>query len=106
MIDLYSLGATRIVVGLSQVVRVTPSIYQNSFMMQVITSTSGGTLEIVPPVMSGASTPAAGGWGTGYPLRVGNEYAISGPVTFYLAATGVTQTIAMMSGSSQGASII
>ena len=102
MLDLYALGATRIVIGLSNIVRVTPAAFQNSLMMRIVTATAGGTLEIVPPSTFTAGT----GWGTGYALGVGTEYAYAGPITFYLAATGVTQTIAMQMGCSQGYSLI
>lgn len=107
-IDLTVLGATKIVVGLSQIVRFTPPAYCNGYQFKLITTTAGGTLEIVPPAFSGSSSlaGASGGWGQGYALASNEVVPVQGPAMFYMAASGVTQTVAVMFGFTSGATTI
>lgn len=96
-----SLGSTRIVIGLSAIVAIHPGAGNQSFIQKTVTSSAGGTLEVVPiPIaLSGSS---ALGWGLGYPVAPSETISANGPIVYYLAATGVTQTIALMFGQSQG----
>lgn len=69
----------------------------------------GGTLEILDPVLSGASTgagTATTGWGTGYPLGGTEIYCYYGSSAFYLAATGATMVVAMTTGRTSGATLL
>lgn len=102
--DLHVLGATRIAVGLSTVIRVLPTDYQYAETIKIFSG--GGTLEIVPPVLSGASTPASAGHGTGYPVGANEVVSIGGPAVFYLAATGATMVVAMTLGRTAGATVL
>jgi hypothetical protein len=101
--DIHVLGATRIPVGLSAIVRVLPSAYQYAECYKILSG--AGTLEIVspPPALSGSS---AAGWGQGYPIGASEVQNIGGPAAFYLAATGATMTIAMIIGRTAGATVI
>ncbi len=96
---LYVLGATRIPVGLSTIVKVAPT--NNQIAMSVKILSGGGTLEIVP-----GATITGPGWGTGYPIGSSEVLNIGGPATFYLAATGATMVAAMILGRSAGATVI
>lgn len=101
--DLQLIGATQFAVGLSQVIRVSPSAFQYAGTLQWL---SGGTLELVPPQFSGISSQAGNAWGKGKQISTTESYAISGPATFYLAATGATVTAMMTLGYTSGASIL
>jgi len=101
--DIFVLGATRIAVGLSQVLRVMPTDYQYAETFKIFSG--GGTLEIVPPCLSGSST-AAGNWGIGYPVGASEIVSVGGPAVFYLAATGATMTITMTLGRTAGATVL
>ena len=96
------LGATRIVVGLSAIVKINPSGYQYAQNIRILSG--GGTLEIVPPpsVLSGAG---AAGWGLGYPIGSGEAVAVDGGAVAYLAATGATMTVTMLIGYTSGATV-
>lgn len=97
------IGATKVIVGLSQIIRVTAGNYQCAETFKYF---SGGSLEFVEPVLSGASTAAASGWGTGYLLGTNEAINIEGPAAFYLAATGATVTAMLLSGRTQGATYL
>ncbi len=97
------IGATRFAVGLSQVLRVMPSGYQYAETLQYV---SGGSLELVPPQLSGASTAAGNAWGKGKILGTTEVYSIGGPAVFYLAATGATSIACMTLGYTAGASVL
>lgn len=97
--DVYVVGATRVVVGLSQVVKVSPSNNLTALGLKILAG--GGTLEIV-----NAATLTGPGWGTGYPLGASEVLNIGGPATFYLAATGATMTAAVLMGRTAGATVI
>lgn len=96
------IGATRFAVGISQILRVMPSGYQYAETLQYV---SGGSLEIVPPQLSGASTASHPG-GTGKILGTTEVYSIGGPAVFYLAATGATAIASMTLGYTAGASVL
>ncbi len=102
--EIHVVGATRIAVGLSQIIRVRPSANQYAEAIKIFSG--GGTLEIVPPALSGASTAAASGWGTGYPLGASEVMSFGGPCVFYLAATGATMVAAMTLGYTAGATVL
>ncbi len=107
--DLGSLGATRMVVGLSQIVRFTPPANDYGFQLKNITTNQNGILEIVNPTFTGSSSMAgsSGGWGAGYPLAYGEIYSVAGPVSFYLAASnGVTATVAVIIGDTLGVTLL
>lgn len=101
--DIYSMGATRINVGLSTIIRVTPTAYQYAENIKILAG--GGTLEIIPTplALSGAS---AVGWGLGYPIGASEVVSVSGPAVFYMAATGATMTATILLGYTAGATII
>lgn len=84
---IFAIGATRITVGLSAIVKVSSLANQGSGAFKIFSG--GGTLEIVPfPVaLSGSS---AAGWGIGYPIGANEIITVGGPAQFYLAATGAT----------------
>lgn len=102
--ELSVISATLINVGLSQIIRVTPTAYQYAEGLKIFAG--GGTLEIVPPALSGTSTAAASGWGTGYPIGANEIVNFSGPAVIYLAATGATMTAAMYIGRTAGATVL
>lgn len=100
--EIRELGATLIVVGLSALVRVTPSAYGYTELLKI--AAGSGTLEIVTPIYSGSSAILSGSsavrQGTGYPIGTSEAVAVGGPASFYLAATGATMTAALMVGFS------
>lgn len=100
--DIASLGATRFAVGLSQVVRITPTqqLYAESYKI-----ISGGSLEIVPPCLSGSST-STGNWGVGYLFGTSEVVSVGGPATAYFAATGATVVVCALLGYTYGATLL
>lgn len=102
--DLTVIGATRIPVGLSQIIRLMPSAYQAMNTMKILSGS--GTLEIVAPAYSGASTAAASGWGTGYPIGAAEVYSVPSPAIVYLAATGATMVAVLTFGYTNGATVL
>lgn len=103
--DVTVVGATRLVIGQSQILRViAPPNAVSSHLKYV----SGGSLEIVQPAFSGASTSTAGGWGTGYVLGTTEVFQELGPATFYLSCgvAGATTTAALAWGFSSGATAL
>lgn len=102
--DLSVLGSTKFSVGLSQIIRITPSDYQYAQSLKILSG--GGTLELVPPALSGTSTAAASGWGTGYPIGASEVFNFGGPAVFYLAATGATMVAVMVIGRTSGATVL
>lgn len=97
--DVFMVGSTRIIVGLSTIVKVQPTAYENCFVLKILAG--GGTLEIVKGTTAGGS-----GWGTGYPIGTNEFVSVAGPAVFYLAATGATMTASMYLGYTSGATII
>lgn len=98
-----AVGATRYTIGLSQILRISP------LPNQVVTSlkyASGGSIEIVNPILSGSSTAAASGWGAGYLLGSTEVFTVQGPATFYLAASGATALVAAAIGQTAGATLL
>lgn len=93
--ELRLLGATLITVGLSAIVKVTPSNYHFADLLKI--QSGAGTLEIVnvPATLSGTG---ATGWGGGYAIGSAEAIAIGGPATFYLAATGATMVAGLLIG--------
>lgn len=102
--DIKAIGATRIPIGLSQVLRIMPSGCQYAETMKILSG--GGTLELVGSQFSGSSTQAGNAWGTGYPLGLNEIYNVGGPAVFYLCATGATMILAMTLGYTDGATIL
>lgn len=85
------IGATRIIIGLSAIVKVSPISQQINGLFKILSG--GGTLEVVPfpAALSGSS---AAGWGLGYPVGSNEVFSVGGPAQFYLAATGATMIAA------------
>lgn len=100
--DVYAVGATRIVVGLSAIVKLQAAAYENGDSIKILAGS--GTLEIIPPPLALSGTSATG-WGLGYPVGASESVNIGGPAIFYLAATGATMTAAMYFGYTQGVSL-
>ena len=102
--DVFSLGGTLVVVGLSALVKIGPT--KNLINQCIKMQSGGGTLEIVPLgqviALSGSS---AIGWGTGYPIGANEIISIGGPAIYYLAATGATMTAAILDSYSAGLSL-
>ncbi len=101
--ELYLVGATQIAIGLSQVIRVVPSPFQYSSSFKIL---SGGSLEIVPPQLSGTSTAAGNAWTKGYLVGTSEALAFTGPAVIYFAATGATSVIQMTTGYTSGATTL
>lgn len=101
--EIFGLGSTRIPVGLSTIVRVSPTSYQYAETVKILSGS--GTLEIVPAplALSGTSTI---GWGIGYPIGTNEIINIGGPAAFYLAATGSTMVMTMLLGYTSGVSLL
>lgn len=89
----HSIGATLLVVGLSANLQVTPSAYQNKWVLRKF---SGGSLAIVPGQSNIASE--------GYLMGDTEAVSIEGPASFYLAAVGATCTVQAMLGYTAGRS--
>lgn len=94
--DVCVVGSTRIAVGVSTTIRVTP--LPNTVQMQVKV-VSGGTLEIVQPA-------TAAGWASGWPLALGEVVTADGPAAMYLTAQGATCVAAVMFKYSYGATTV
>ena len=99
---IYAIGATRIIVGLSAIVKVGTVDSEAGAMVKILSG--GGTLEIVPiPIaLTGAS---AAGWNLGYPIGANEIFMFHGPATYYLAATGATMTLAFAPAYSSGVTL-
>lgn len=100
-------GATRFAVGLSQILRVTPTAYQYAQSLKILAG--AGTLEIIGPAFSGSSTAAGTstvGWGTGYPIGAAEVISVGGPAVFYLAASSATMIASMLIGQTVGATTL
>ncbi len=95
------IGATRISVGLSQVIRIQGSANQYSTALKY---GSGGSLEIVAPQLSGTSTSVgtSNAWSTGYLLATTEVMSWDGNATIYLAATGATAVAHVTIGYTSG----
>jgi len=102
--DIYGVGATRVAIGLSQVICVKPSSYQYAEGIKILSG--GGTLEIVAPQFSGSSTQAGNAWGTGYPLSANEVFNVGGPAPIYFAATGATMIVGMVLGYTSGVTLL
>ena len=96
---IYVLGATRVAVGVSTILKIQASDNQAAFTIKILAG--GGTLEIVRGTTTGGA-----GWGLGYPLGASEVLNIGGPAAFYLAATGATMTAALLIGQTAGATVI
>lgn len=102
--EIQVIGATRIAVGLSQVVRVLPSAFEYTHVLKI--ASGGGTLEIVPMQLSGSSTASGNAWGAGYPVGGSEIYSYAGNAAIYLAATGATMVAAITLGYTQGSTFL
>ncbi len=87
----YGMGGTQIPVGLSATVRVVPPLFCNGGFFKLV---GGGTLAIVSGI---SALPAAG-----YLMGSGEAISMSGPASFYLAASGATATVHCVFTFSQG----
>lgn len=99
------LGATRFTVGLSQVLRVSPAPFQTVAAFKIF---SGGTLEVVRPQLSGASTAAGSAslsWGNGYVVGATEIVAINTSAAFYLAASGTAVVVQCLVGYTNGVTL-
>jgi hypothetical protein len=104
--DAFILGATKINVG---------TLGASNFPVKVIAPAgvvggylkwaSGGSLEIMPQGIVGASIGGATTAGLGYLLGVTESYPFTGPACFYLAATGSTAVAYLNWHFSAGASL-
>lgn len=96
------LGATRMVIGLSSILKISPSNFQYAENIKILGGS--GTVEVIPPpiALSGSS---ATGWGTGYPIGDSEAISIEGGAVLYLAATSATMTVGMLVGYTSGATI-
>lgn len=97
-------GATQIAVGLSAIIRVKPNANQYGGYFK-INGAAGGSLEVVPLPIALTGTSAAG-WGAGYLVGTSEVFALQGPATFYLAATGATIVIAFAPGYTSGVTLV
>lgn len=97
-----ALGATRISVGLSAIIKVAGQAGQGQGYFKIFSG--GGTLEIVqpPPALTGSS---AAGWAAGYPVGASEIMTTNGPAAFYLAATGATMVVAYCTQYTAGYSL-
>lgn len=96
-------SSTQIPIGLSSIIRLSPSPYQQADNFKVLAGS--GTLEIVPVPVALSGTSCTG-WGLGYPIGLGEIISIGSPAVFYLAATGATMSIALLVGYTNGATIV
>lgn len=101
--DLMAVGATRIPVGLSAIIKLSFASYNYDRNLKIISG--GGTLEIVPipTALSGSGTA---GWGLGYPVGANEVVSIPGPALTYLAATGATMVVGVIQGYTNGVTVI
>lgn len=95
-------GATRIAVGLSAIIKVAAGSYEYHKQLKILSG--GGTLEIVAPPVALTGSSAAG-WAAGYPVGGTEVVTVQGPAVFYFAATGATMTLALINGSTNGATL-
>lgn len=100
--DIFLLGATRLVIGLSAILQFSNT--QQFVGAMILKKLSGGSLELVsaPPALTGSSAVV---WGTGYMVEPTEAVSIAGPASFYLAATGATVTAGLIFGKTNGATI-
>lgn len=98
-----AIGATRISVGLSAIIKISPQPFQNTITWKI--GSGGGTLEIVPIPIALTGTSAAG-WGTGYLVGASEIFNMGGPCFYYLAATGATMVVHAAVSLSEGASFL
>jgi len=98
-----SMGATRINVGLSAIIKIPALAYEVGSYLKIISG--GGTLEIVnsPAALSGSS---ATGWGAGYPVGASEIINVAGPAFVYLAASGATMVVGLATGYTNGATVV
>lgn len=99
--DTVLVGATRIAIGTSTILKISAQPFQNSYAFKYL---SGGSLEVceMPIALTGAS---ATGWGTGYLLGTNEAVGVNGPATYYLAASGATAVICMMISHTTGMTV-
>lgn len=97
--DIFVVGATRVAVGLSTIVKLSPGEYQHSYTIKILAGS--GTLELVR-----GSSAGGVGWGTGYPLGTSEVLNLGGPATYYLAASAATMTVAVLIGQTAGATVV
>lgn len=102
--NVFVVGATRVAVGLSQVIRISPS--EQDYLSSLKIASGAGTLEIVPIQLSGSSTAAGNAWGKGYPLGASEVFELKGSAVVYLAATGATMVAALALGKTDGATLL
>lgn len=88
---IYGLGATQIVLGASTVTTLQPAAYHSKWMFKKL---SGGSYAVVEGTTYSVSQ--------GYMIGETEVIQIQGPAKFFLACSGITTTIQVMVGYSQG----
>ena len=90
----YLVGAKRLTVGASTVAEFTAGSFETGFVLKKVGAS--GTLELTDGLSFGI--------GTGFELSTAERLFVGGPVRFFLAANGVTQTVSIAKVYSAGAS--
>lgn len=92
----YYLGASHLVVGASSVQEFNAGSFESGFVLQRVGTS--GTVEITLGTSFGV--------GTGRVIGNYDNIVCNGPATFYLAASGITQTVSILKSYSAGATPI
>lgn len=87
--DVLSLRAVRVSIGPSTIIGVTVAATQFACVLKVAAGGSSGTMEVGGTALT---------WGAGYPIGASEVLSINACGTFYLAASGVTMTAALLFG--------
>ena len=105
--DTFAVGATQINIGINSA-SVFPTLIKpdtSSWGGQLKIVGTGGTLQILPRAISGASVGGATNALSGYPLGATEVYSWQGPAAFYLQSSGATTTVAMILTYTSGATL-
>ena len=100
-----ALGGTRFHVGLSTAVKVVPPAFQMAYNLKIQAGGSSGTVELLNGVSFSSLTGAMAFVGSGYPIGENEIINVTGPAIMYLAASGVTMTMALLPAQSRGVSL-
>ena len=104
-LDIYAFGGTQIAVGLSALVKVSPSAYMRAETIKIVGG--AGTLWITPlATVSLTGAAASSLMSTGYPLSANEVLSIGGPATFYMSAAAATMTVGLGLGYTSGVSML
>lgn len=103
--DIFGFGGTQIAVGLSALIKVSPSQFQRAETIKIVSG--AGTLWISPlATVSLTGAAAASLMSNGYPLSATEVLSIGGPATFYLSAAAATMTVGLALGFTSGVSML